>query len=133
LIISPEGIHTHLKNNPVTLRYEQWQQAGEEVGPKTVIVRDVAGSLIEEHLFGTDTQLTRTLKREYDGLGQMIEERIEVHGAPPAVTQLRYDAYGRVIEKRLQDGTRLNWSFAPHSDATHPESISLTPMHEAQP
>ena len=30
------------------------------------------------------------------------------------------------IEKRLPDGTTINWTFAAHSDDHHPEALTVT-------
>ncbi|MDH0647250.1 hypothetical protein N5D48_19505 [Pseudomonas sp. GD03858] len=133
LDIGPDGVHSHSRYDPLTLRVEQWQEAGGQTGAKQVVLSDLAGQPIEYQDIDADGALVRTRKLLRDGLGRVIEERIEVPDAPVITTRLRHDHHGRVIEKQLADGTRLTWTFAGHSDDQHPESISLTPAQEPQP
>ncbi|MDH0303573.1 MULTISPECIES: hypothetical protein [unclassified Pseudomonas] len=133
LDIGPDGIHSHSRHDPVTLRSEQWQEAGGLAGAKQVVLSDLTGQPIEHQDIDADGRLVRTRKRLRDGLGRVIEERIEVPGASAITTRLRHDHHGRLIEKQLVDGTRLAWTFAPHSDEQHLESISITPAQEQQP
>lgn len=133
LSISPDGLGSHLRYDPVTLRSEQWQAAGEQAGPKLLIFNDASGHPIEQQHLTANGKRVRTLKMVRDGLGRVIEERVEAQGTPAIVTRTGYDHYGRVSERTLPDGTRLSWTFAAHSDGQHVESISVTPAQEDQP
>ncbi|MDR2309092.1 MAG: hypothetical protein LBE53_18125 [Paucimonas sp.] len=133
LSTSPEGISSHLHNDPVTLRSEQWQAAGTATGAKLVVVHDISGNPIEQQHLTADGELIRTHKQVRDGLGRVIEERIEAVGSPTILTFTERDHYGRVTQQTLADGTRLSWTFAAHSDDAHVESLSVTPAQEHQP
>ena len=133
LSISPEGISSHLQNDPVTLRSEQWQSAGTTHGAKLVVLRDTSGAAIEQQHLTADGELIRTHKQVRDGLGRVIEERIEAVGSPTLITLSEHDHYGRITRQTLADGTRLSWTFAAHSDDAHVESLTVTPAQEHQP
>ncbi|MDF9617540.1 hypothetical protein P5705_07785 [Pseudomonas entomophila] len=133
LSTSPEGISNHQHNDPIALRSEQWQSAGTLTGPKLVVIRDTAGAPIEQQHLTADGKLIRSHKQVRDGLGRVIEERIEATGTPSIITLTDYDHYGRVTQNTQADGTRLSWTFAAHSDAEHIESITVTPAKEHQP
>ncbi|MFJ4388378.1 RHS repeat domain-containing protein [Pseudomonas soli] len=133
LSISPEGISNHQHSDPISLRSEQWQSAGKLIGPKLVVIRDTAGAPIEQQHLTADGKLVRSHKQVRDGLGRVIEERIEAAGTPSIITFTEYDHYGRVTQNTQADGTRLSWTFAAHSDAEHIESITVTPAKEHQP
>ncbi|MBV4530243.1 hypothetical protein HU719_002145 [Pseudomonas sp. SWRI107] len=124
--VSPDGVTSHTRMDPVTLRSEQWQSAGELTGPRQVVLSNAAGNALEQQDFDSAGRLVRTLKRVRDGLDRVIENRVKVDGMDEIVTQMGYDHYGRVIEKRLPDGTTINWTFAAHSDDHHPEALTVT-------
>ncbi|MEN8639187.1 RHS repeat domain-containing protein [Pseudomonas sichuanensis] len=133
LSVSPDGLRSHFINDPVTLRSEQWQTAGEQTGAKLLVLNDASGNPIEQRHLAANGEWVRTLKLVRDGLGRVVEERVEALGTAAIVTRTGYDHYGRVIEQTLPDGTRLSWTFAAHSDDQHVESISVTPAQEDQP
>lgn len=133
LTISPEGISSHSRLDPIDLRHEHWQEAGGMVGAKQVVRTNQAGQPIEHQDFDAEGNLVRTRTFVRDGLGRVIKERIEAPGTPAIVTRSRYDHYGRLIDQQLADGTRLAWTYAAHSDAQHPESLSATFAQEAHP
>ncbi|HEY0288123.1 MAG TPA: hypothetical protein VGC62_14095 [Pseudomonas sp.] len=128
---APDGVISHSRHDPILRRNEQWQQSTNKRGPRRVTLTNVAGSPIEHQLFDEDDRLVRTTQLIRDGLDRVIEERIKVDGQPNIVTRSRFDAYSRVIERQLPDGTTVTWRYAPHSDADHPESITVTPAKEA--
>lgn len=133
LKVSPDGLRSHLINDPVTLRSEQWQTAGELAGAKLLVLNDAWGNPVEQRHLAANGEWVRTLKLVRDGLGRVVEERVEAQGTAAIVTRTGYDHYGRVIEQTLPDGTRLSWTFAAHSDDQHVESINVTPAPENQP
>lgn len=126
LTVSPEGVERHVRYDPVTLRSEQWLSAGGLPGAKQVILRNVAGSPVEQQDYDSDGHLLRTLVLVRDGLDRVIEKRIKVADTPDIVTATRYDHYSRVIEQRLPDDTVISWTYAAHSDDHHPASIAVT-------
>ncbi len=133
LTIDAHGIHAHTLHDPITRRCEQWQAAGGLCSPRTVTLKNLAGSPIEQQHYDCNNNLARTLKWVRDGLDRVVEERLSVPNMSTTVTRYRYDHYSRVIEKVLEDGTTLAWHFAPHSDGQHPELITTTaPAQEEQ-
>lgn len=122
---TPAGVQQHVRHNPITLQSEQWQTADGLPGPKQVTCYNTAGSPIEQQDFDNNGRLLRTLHLVRDGLDRIVEQRTAVTGAADVVTRYRYDPYSRVIEKQLPDATRLTWTFAPHSDDDHPQSLAV--------
>ncbi|WP_459206588.1 hypothetical protein ACSMEV_19460 [Pseudomonas sp. MLB6B] len=133
LSVTPDGVHNHLRHDPVALCSEQWQSHGDLLGPRLQTLFNVAGSPIEQRQFDTDGHLVRSLVLLRDGLDRIVEEQVLLPGSAPRVTRMRHDHYSRLVEKRLADGTVLNWQFAAHSDGQHPESITLTAAQEVAP
>lgn len=133
LSTSPEGIEHHHQNDPVTLRSEHWQSAGQWVGRKLAIRHDSSGNPIEQQHLTPDGKRVRTLTQVRDGLGRTIEERIETDDVPAIITRMRYDDHGRVCEHVLADGTVLSWTYAAHSNGPHVETMMVTPQTEQVP
>lgn len=131
-IETPDGVIAHTRHDPIMRRTEQWQQSGAQRGPRTVTLSNTAGSPTQQELYDENDRLIRTTHFIRDGLDRVIEERIKVDGQADIVTRSRFDAYSRVVERKLADGTLISWTYAPHSDAEHPETVSVTPATEAQ-
>ncbi|QXI39438.1 RHS repeat domain-containing protein [Pseudomonas xantholysinigenes] len=133
--VTADDLTTHLRYDPIERRSEQWQTAGEFKGPTQVTQFNSAGSPIEQHYLDSDGMEVRSLILQRDGFDRVIEQRLLQPEMADIVTLQRHDEYSRVVEQQLADGTRLNWSFAAHSDGAHPESLSLSPAGstDAQP
>jgi YD repeat-containing protein len=131
-IETPDGVIAHTRHDPVMRRTEQWQQSGDRLGPRTVTLSNTAGSPVQQELYDDTDRLIRTTEFIRDGLDRVIEERVKVDGQADIVTRSRFDIYSRVVERELADGTLISWTYAPHSDAEHPETVSVTPAKEAQ-
>ncbi|WP_296256646.1 MULTISPECIES: hypothetical protein [unclassified Pseudomonas] len=129
-VTTPDGVRTYSLHRPISLTVEQWQANGDAAGPKRITRHNVAGSAVQERLYTTAGALSRTTEWTRDGLDRIIATRIKVPGHPDRVTVNRLDAYGRIIEQQLPDHTVVNWTYAPHSDDHHPESIAVTPPPE---
>jgi len=130
-IEAPDSVVTHIRHDPILRRTEQWQQSASKRSPRRVTLNNVAASPIEQQLYDESDRLIRTTQLIRDGLDRVIEERIKVEGQVDIVTRSHFDAYSRVIERQLPDGTVIHWTYAPHSDADHPESVSVTPATQA--
>lgn len=128
---SDDGLVAHTLTNPVTLRTEQWQQSPKNRGPRTVTLNNPAGSPTEQHLYDADDEWVRSKFWVRDGLDRVVEERLTINNQSDLVTRTRFDAYGRIIEVRRVDGAIVHWTYAPHSDAHHPETVTVTPAMEA--
>lgn len=122
---SPEGIDSHIRHDPIARRREQWQSVGDLTGPLQVERVDAAASVIERHWLDSNRRLVRTVQLERDGLGRIVTQRLLCAGTEHSALQLRHDAFSRLVEQHLSDGTRLHWRYAPHSDGHHPESLRL--------
>lgn len=129
---TPDGVIAHTRHDPVTCRTEQWQQSGARRGPRTVTLNNPAAGPAEQQLYDEMDRLIRTTHWVRDGLDRVIEERVRVDGQTDMVTRSRFDAYSRVVERELADGALITWTYAAHSDAEHPETVSVTPAKEAQ-
>jgi hypothetical protein len=127
----PDGVVAHRRHDPVLQRTEQWQQSPSRRGPRTVTLTNIAGSPIEHQLYDETDQWVRTTALIRDGLDRVIEERVKIEARADIVTRSCLDPYGRVVERQLPDGTLIHWTYAPHSDADHPESVTVTPAKEA--
>ncbi|RMV71971.1 hypothetical protein ALP05_03098 [Pseudomonas caricapapayae] len=130
-IETADGVVAHTRHDPVSLRTEQWQQSAQQRSPRSVTLSNIATTPVEQQLYDQNDHLVRTTVLIRDGLDRVIEERVKVHGQADIVTGSRFDAYSRVIERHLPDGTIINWTFAPHSDGHHPETVIVTPATEA--
>lgn len=126
-----DGLVAHTRRDPVALRTEHWQQAADKRGPRVVTLSNVAQSPIEQQLYDEDDRLIRTHLQLRDGLDRVVEERLRIEAQADIVTRSKLDAYSRLIERQLPDGTIINWTYALHSDAHHPETVTVTPAMEA--
>lgn len=129
---SPDGVQTCNEHDPVALTLKAWQQNGSLQGPQTMTRHNAAGSPIKEQLYDSEGTLIRTKEWVRDGLDRVTQTTIKVPGQQDRVTSLRLDVYGRVLEQRLADDTVVNWTYALHSDANHPETIAVTPSSAEQ-
>ncbi|MNJ40045.1 hypothetical protein D3C77_349300 [compost metagenome] len=124
---SPSGVISHTRYDPVTLRTEQWQESPSgKLSSKQVMLSNVAGSPLEQQLYDEQGRLVRTTRSIRDGLDRIIEERVISAGSQDLITRYSYDAYSRVTERLLPDGTRITLRYAAHSDSDHPESLQVT-------
>ena len=124
---SPDGVVSHTQHDPVQLTLKAWQQNGSLKSPHTLTRHNAAGSAIQEQLFDTHDRLVRTTTWLRDGLDRVTRTTLAVPGLPERVTTVKLDVYGRTVEQRLPDSTLVNWTYAPHSDGDHPETIAVTP------
>lgn len=125
-VTTPDGVQTRTEHNPTQLTIRQWQENSGMKSPSRISLFNTAGSAIREQLYDTDGNLVRTTEWARDGLDRLFETRTLVPDEPDRVTALRLDFYGRTLEQQLPDGTVINWTYAPHSDDHHPESVAVT-------
>lgn len=125
-VTSPTAVVNRNVADPVLMRSEQWQESASGTRTaKHVVYSNVAGSPIQQELYDNKDALVRTVLLTRDGLDRMVEQRVSPVGLPDVVTLYRYDNASRVIEQVLPDATRVNWTYAAHSDGEHPESVHL--------
>jgi len=126
-----DGVIAHVRHDPILRRIECWKQSAGQRGPRQVTLTNAAGNPIEQALYDEADRLIHRTEFTHDGLDRVIQERVKIEGQTDIVTRLRYDAYSRIVERELPDGSRIQWTYASHSDAHHPESVSVTPAKEA--
>jgi len=124
--IAPNGVVSHSQHDPVQLTLKAWQQNGTVKGPHTLTWHNAAGSAIRAELYDTHGTLVRSSAWLRDGLDRVTRTTLAVPGLPDRVTTVKLDVYGRFTEQRLADATVVNWTYAPHSDGNHPETIAVT-------
>jgi YD repeat-containing protein len=126
-VTSPTGVASISTFDPVQLRSEGWRQSvsGACTG-KQVSHHNVVGSPVRQEVFDDQGLLVRAVVLNRDGLDRVVEKRIKVAGEDDLVTRYRYDSYSRIVEHIGPDLTCVTWAYAAHSDAEHPESVTLT-------
>lgn len=74
---------------------------------------------------GDNYQETRISLQQntYDGLGRTLSEAVGLLGE--RVNKYSYDVFGRQLEQTLADGAKVVRTFAKHSNADLPTSISV--------
>jgi len=125
--IAPNGVESHSQHDPVKHVLKTWQQNGTVKGPHTLTRHNAAGSAIQAELYDTHGTLVRTSAWLRDGLDRVTRTTVTAPGLPDRVSTMKLDVYGRFIEQRLADATVVNWTYAPHSDDNHPQTIAVTP------
>lgn len=129
---TPDGVQHHTQHDPVKLTVRQWQENGDTKGPSRITRLNVAGQPVLEQFYDTEGVLVRSTQLLRDGLDRVTQTRIVVPEQPDRVNTVRHDAYSRIVEQHLPDGTVLNWTYALHSDNNHPDSIAVTaPLAQA--
>ena len=122
----PDGVTLHTWNDPIGLQVQTWRQSASGVASKKeTVIKNVAGSAVKTLVHGDGGVLQRCTQLIRDGLDRMIEQSTVVADQPPFVTQYRYDAYSRIIEKTFPDDTRVRWTYALHSDGNHPQCLEM--------
>ena len=125
----PNGTLEHTQASPVTLISDVWRESRDGVAAaKTRILRNVAGDVLNMTLLAPDNEILRNEAWTHDGLHRPISHEVSVPGEACVHTQTRYDVYGRVISRLLEDDSEVIWEYAQHSDADHPISVTLTPV-----
>lgn len=117
-----KSITAHVHTDPVALTRSEWKSGGNERSAIIVTTSDVAGRPLT---------ITRRVQEEdapelfhryiYDGIGQMVSE-IDGRGNQ---THYKHDAFGRVTEKQLPDGTRLIHGYNPATDESQVSQIDV--------
>lgn len=122
---------TRTVHDPITLCTEQWQEdSNGKPSSKQVTYSNPAGSVVEQVLHDDSGRKVRTVRFTRDGLDRVTQQRTIVAGKPDIVINFLYDAYSRVLERTLPDGTKVIWTYAKHSDGEHPESVSVQQAEE---
>lgn len=125
------GVTTRTVHDPITLCTEQWQEdSNGKPSSKQVTYSNLAGSPVEQVLHDDSGRKVRTVRFTRDGLDRVTQQRTIVAGKPDIVIGFLYDAYSRVLERTLPDGTKVIWTYAKHSDGEHPESVSVQQAEE---
>lgn len=125
-VTSPTGVVSHTSSDPIAMRTEQWLQgAGGGLTGKQVTLSNVAGSPVRQEFYDDQGELVRSVVLLRDGLERLAEQCVEIKGKTDIVTSYHYDGYSRLIEQVQPDGTRIQWTYAPHSDGEHPESVKV--------
>jgi hypothetical protein len=125
--IPPNGVVSHSQLDPVKRVLKTWQQNGTVKGPHTLTRHNAAGSAIQAELYDTDGTLIRASAWLRDGLDRVTRTTVSVPGQPDRVSTVKLDVYGRPTEQQLADATVVHWTYAPHSDGNHPQTIAVTP------
>jgi len=123
---SPDGVQSNQQHDPVALTLKAWRHNASIKGPSTVTYHNPSGSPYKEELHDTDETLVRTKEWARDGLDRVTRTTIKVPGEPDRVTMAKLDVYGRNLEQTLADNTVVSWTYAAHSDANHPETVTVT-------
>jgi YD repeat-containing protein len=126
-VTSPTGVTSISTFDPVQLRSEGWRQSvcGVCTG-RQVSHNNVVGSPVRQEVFDDKGLRLRAVVLNRDGLNRVVEKRVKVAGEDDLMTRYRYDSYSRIVEHIRPDSTRVTWAYATHSDAEHPESVTLT-------
>ncbi|MBH3368336.1 hypothetical protein I5R92_13655 [Pseudomonas carnis] len=125
----PDGTLEHTQNNPITLTSDIWRESPDGfVTAKTRILRNIAGAVLNVTLFARNDEILRSETWTHDGLHRPLSHTLDVPGEVSVQTQTRYDVHGRITQRRLEDGSEVDWTFATHSDANHPAGVTLTPF-----
>ncbi|MCO7037202.1 hypothetical protein NAG83_11925 [Pseudomonas carnis] len=125
----PDGTLEHTQANPITLTSDIWRESRDGlVTAKTRIVRGSAGEVLSMTSLARNDEILRSETWTHDGLHRPLSHTVNVPGETSVQTQTHYDVYGRITRRRLEDGSEVEWAFAPHSDADHPVSITLKPI-----
>jgi len=133
-VISPSGVKSQTFYDPIALRTEHWQvSASGKRSATQVVLSNQAGSPIRRELYDDQDALVRTVLLIRDGLDRVVEQQITTAGQPDIVTRYGYDSYSRVVEQALADDTRVEWTYAAHSDGEHPQSVQMTGTSPSSP
>ncbi|WP_223459793.1 RHS repeat-associated core domain-containing protein [Pseudomonas sp. A-R-26] len=125
----PDGTLEHTQTSPITLTSEIWRESRDGIiTAKTRILRNSAGDVLNMTLLARNDEILRSETWTHDGLHRPLSHTVNVPGEVSVQTQTRYDVHGRITRRRLEDDSEVDWEFAPHSDADHPVSITLTPV-----
>lgn len=127
-VTGPSPMTTYTLHNPVTLTTEQWQEGrtGKKSG-KQRIIGNVAGSVIRQDYYDENGTLIRSIESKRDGVDRVREQHVKAGDTAATITRYNYDAYSRMTEKVNADGSRIEWTYAGHSDGDHPISIQIKP------
>ncbi len=132
--IAPDGVQWHERTDPLGDRshsgriVHRHRQAGSAVVGRTQTWLDAFDNPLKQMRLDDRERVVAERTWRYDGLGRCILEKDE-RGHEQHFT---YDAWGRVLEVRLPDNSRVQRRYAGHSDGDLPISVQVLPGNETE-
>lgn len=132
----PTGVMTHTLTDPTRRTVATWQEGTDgTLTSRQTTTSNAAGSPLQTVRSDEKGQTAVTTRFTRDGLDRVIEMRTEPRDGLARITEFEYDCYSRLtarlehIRQSEEDEDYpiriTRWQYAAHSDAEHPEALSV--------
>ena len=132
LTVQPGGVQEHTHYDPIQQVRVSWlSSAAGELGPETTVRYNQAGAVISVELHmprssdGCEGQWQKTEAWELDALQRPVAYRFSGVDGLSLTTRTRYDSFGRVSRRVLEDGNVIEWTYAAHTDGESVTKVTL--------
>lgn len=123
--VRPDGVIERHVTDPIDRIETAWlEDAQGRVSGRIVTRRNAFGKPQSVERCDRSGACHRTSIKEYDGIGRCVRET----DAAGNVTEFAYDAFGRMTQRMLPDGTVLEYQYARHSGADLPIEVRVRPV-----